>query len=345
MKLLSIAVPCYNSAEYMEKCIKTLLVGGEEVEILLVDDGSTKDNTAKIADHWAKKYPTIIRAIHQENAGHGGAVNTGLLNATGLYFKVVDSDDRLQKKAYLRILEVIRKQVRSNNPVDMILSNFVYDKQGVKHKKIMQYRRYLPIDQVFTWDDIRKFPLGKYILMHSIMYRTQLIKDCQLKLPKHTFYVDNIFAFYPFPYVKTMYYVDVNFYWYFIGRDDQSVNEKVMISRIDQQMRVNRLMMQYYVKFKEEGLLESVSKNFNKYMLSDLTIITAISSIMCIRSNDPKLFEMKKELWNDLKTLDKEVYKKIRYSALGIGLNLPGKGGREIASKLYEVAQRIYGFN
>ena len=92
MKLLSIAIPCYNSQDYMESCIESLLVGGEEVEILIVDDGSS-DRTAEIADDYARKYPTIVKAIHQENKGHGGAVNTGLAHATGLYFKVVDSDD------------------------------------------------------------------------------------------------------------------------------------------------------------------------------------------------------------------------------------------------------------
>ena len=109
MKLLSVAIPCYNSAEYMAKCIDSLLAGGEEVEILIVDDGSTKDRTAQIADEYAQKYPTIIKAIHKENGGHGSAVNTGLENATGLYFKVVDSDDWVKKDAYLAILDKLRE--------------------------------------------------------------------------------------------------------------------------------------------------------------------------------------------------------------------------------------------
>ena len=99
MKLLSIAIPCYNSQDYMESCIESLLVGGEEVEILIVDDGSS-DRTAEIADDYARKYPTIVKAIHQENGGHGEAVNAGIRNATGLYFKVVDSDDWVNKEAY-----------------------------------------------------------------------------------------------------------------------------------------------------------------------------------------------------------------------------------------------------
>ena len=85
MKLLSIAVPCYNSQDYMRNCVDSLLKGGELVEILIVNDGS-KDDTAKIADEYAEKYPTIVRAIHQENGGHGEAVNTGIRNATGFYF-------------------------------------------------------------------------------------------------------------------------------------------------------------------------------------------------------------------------------------------------------------------
>ena len=89
MKLLSIAIPCYNSQDYMAHCIESLLPGGEDVEILIVNDGS-KDDTAKIADEYAAKYPTIVKAIHKENGGHGSAVNTGIENATGIYFKVVD---------------------------------------------------------------------------------------------------------------------------------------------------------------------------------------------------------------------------------------------------------------
>ena len=99
MKLLTFAIPCYNSEAYMEKCIESLLPGGDDVEILIVDDGS-HDRTAEIADAYEKKYPGIIRAIHQENGGHGEAVNAGIRNATGLYFKVVDSDDWVALDAY-----------------------------------------------------------------------------------------------------------------------------------------------------------------------------------------------------------------------------------------------------
>ena len=103
MKILSVAIPCYNSEAYMRKCIESLLPGGEDIEILIVDDGSKKDNTAAVADSYQEKYPTIVKAIHQENGGHGEAVNTGIANASGVYFKVVDSDDWVDSDVLLKI--------------------------------------------------------------------------------------------------------------------------------------------------------------------------------------------------------------------------------------------------
>ncbi len=58
-----------------------------------------------------KSFPNIVRVIHQENGGHGEAVNTGIKNATGLYFKVVDSDDCLGRKALEKVLNLLEEMV------------------------------------------------------------------------------------------------------------------------------------------------------------------------------------------------------------------------------------------
>ena len=121
MKLLSVAVPCYNSQAYMEKCVDSLLEGGDQVEILIVDDGSS-DDTAKIADDYAARYPGIVKAIHQENGGHGEAVNTGLKNATGIFFKVVDSDDWVNKEAYEAILTKLSEIVGGHRTAQRVRS-------------------------------------------------------------------------------------------------------------------------------------------------------------------------------------------------------------------------------
>lgn len=339
MKLLSIAVPCFNSAAYMEHCIETLLHGGEDVEILIVDDGSQKDNTAEIADSFQEKYPTICKAIHQENGGHGCAVCTGLANATGAFFKVVDSDDWVDEEAYDRIIETIRHFVESNEQLDLLVSNFVYEKEGAAHKKVMRYRHVLPEEKLIGWDDIGRFHIGQYILMHSVIYRTQLLRDCGLDLPKHTFYVDNIFVYQPLPHVKTLYYLDVDFYRYFIGRDDQSVNEKVMISRIDQQILVTKLMLGYYDPY------TIPEKKLRRYMINYLDIMMTICSILAIRSGTDENFEKKKELWKFLREQNFRLYMRIRFGFLGQAMNVPGKGGRTVSVSMYKLAQKIYGFN
>ncbi|MBO5210278.1 MAG: glycosyltransferase family 2 protein [Lachnospiraceae bacterium] len=341
MKLLSIAIPSYNSEAYMRKCIESLLVGGEDVEILIVNDGS-KDKTAEIADEYQAKYPSIVKAIHKENGGHGSAVNAGLEQATGLYFKVVDSDDWVKESAYMEILKTLREVVAGDTTLDMLISNFVYEKEGEKKHKVMRYKHALPQNKIFTWDEVKHFYKGQYILMHSVIYRTQLLKDCGLKLPEHTFYVDNLFVFEPLPYVKTMYYLDVNFYRYYIGREGQSVNEQVMISRIDQQIKVNKIMLDYIIDKKAEI---SKQKKLRTYMVNYLEIITVISSVLLIRSGTEENLEKKKELWDCIKKKNSLLYMRLRYGIMGNTMNLPGKGGRKISVEAYKICQRFFKFN
>ena len=338
MKLLTITVPSYNSEAYLDRCMATLLPGGDEVEILIVDDGS-KDRTAEIADEYERKYPGIVRAIHQENGGHGEAVNAGIRNATGLFFKVVDSDDWVDYEAYMKILKKLRELAGEDEEVDMLISNYVYEKVGATHKKCIHYRNVLPQNKIFKWEEIGRFHLDQYILMHSVIYRTQLLRECGLELPKHTFYVDNIYVYKPLPSVKHMYYMDVDFYRYFIGRDDQSVNEKVMIGRIDQQIKVNKIMID------EFDLWKIPNPKLRHYMFNYLEIITVISTIMLIRSGTEENLEKKRELWKYIKDHDIRLFHHLRNGIMGNAMNLPGRGGRKISVAAYKLSQKIVGFN
>ena len=322
----------------MEKAINSILVGGEDVEIIVVNDGS-KDGTQEIAERYQEKYPTIVKAVEKPNGGHGDAVNCGLAHATGKYFKVVDSDDWVDEEALLKILDTIKGFVKDESEVDMVIANYVYEKVGMTHKKVIRYDNVLPENQIFKWEDIGRFRLDQYILMHSVIYRTEMLKLCQLELPKHTFYVDNIYVYYPLPHVRTLYYMNVDLYRYFIGREDQSVNEKVMISRIDQQLFVTKKMISMY----ELRLIGS--KKLRKYMVNYLAIMMTVSSILCIRSKKKENLEKKKELWAYLKKKDYRTYMKIRYGILGQTMNLPGRSGRRVSSLAYTVARRLIGFN
>lgn len=338
MKYISFAIPCYNSQDYMARAIDSILPGGEEIEIIIVNDGS-KDRTSEIAHEYMEDYPDIVRVIDKENGGHGDAVNAGLSAAQGRYFKVVDSDDWVDEDALKEILTFFRNMEDDGEQIDMLVSNFVYEKVGAAHKKCVHYRNALPQDEIFRWDDIGHFRLDQYILMHSVIYRTDMLKLTQMKLPKHTFYVDNIYVYYPLPHVRKIYYLDVDFYRYFIGRDDQSVNEKNMIARADQQIYVTKTMIDMY------DLKEISSRKLRLYMVNYLAIMMTVSSIILIRSKTKENIEKKRELWKYLKRRDLRAYIKIRYGILGQTMNIPGKPGRKISSLAYSVARRIIGFN
>ena len=337
MKYISFAIPCYNSEAYMTHAIESILPGGEDVEIIIVNDGS-KDNTSRIGHEYAEKYPDIIKVIDKENGGHGDAVNSGLAAASGKYFKVVDSDDWVKEESLHRILQVLRGFEEEGQQVDMLIANYVYEKEGMETKKCIHYRNVLPQDEIFHWSDIGHFHLDQYILMHSVIYRTELLQLCQLRLPKHTFYVDNIYVYYPLPHVRKMYYMDEDFYRYYIGREDQSVNEKVMIKRVDQQIFVTKKMIDMY------QMKEITNKKLKKYMINYLAIMMTVSSILCIRSKERENLDKKKDLWLYLRKKDVKTYFKIRYGILGQTMNLPGRSGRKISSLAYTVARRLIGF-
>ena len=340
MKLLSIAIPCYNSEKYMRKCIDSLLIGGEDVEILIIDDGSTKDRTAEIADEYEAQFPTIVRAIHKENGGHGSAVNTGIANATGLYFKVVDSDDWVKQDAYFKILDTLRELAGGGQALDMLISNYVYEKEGERRKKVIQYRHILPVEKMFTWTDCHHFLKGHYILMHSVIFRTRLLQECGLKLPEHTFYVDNIFVYQPLPYVKSMYYMDLDLYRYFIGRADQSVNESIMVKRVDQQLRVTRHMIdcQDLDELKDQ-------KRLHAYMVHYLSVMMAVSDIFLLLDGSDEAKAKRTGLWQYLKGhVSTGVYRAVRYNLGGL-TDLKFPGGDKLTLGVYRQLRKVFKFN
>lgn len=339
MKYVTFCVPCYNSANYMEHCIKTLLTAGEDVEIILVDDGSVKDNTAEICDRYAREYPTIIKAIHQENGGHGEGVNQGIRNATGLYYKVVDSDDWVDETALRNVLNQIKTFYKDNSLVDMIICNYVYEYTATNKQRTVDFKNVFVADKIFNFEQTKKFKKSQFLAMHSAIYKTSVLKDINLTLPKHTFYVDNVFVYVPLPHVKTFYYMRENLYRYFIGREDQSVNEKIIMKRIDQHIKVTKIMIDAY---KLDDLKQS--KKLAKYMADYVSILMSINSIYLIKIGDKEALAKKNELWNYLKTNDLSLYKSCKRHLEGLSAT-NSKLGMAICKVIYNIARKILKFN
>ena len=339
MKTISFVVPCYNSADYMDHCIETLVACGDDVEVIVVNDGSTKDNTSQIAHDWQERHPDIVRAVDQENRGHGGTVNHGLELASGLYFTVVDSDDWLDGAAMAHVMAYLRTQLDAENPTDLVVANYVYDKTHEHKRKTMSYRNVFPTDREFTWDEIGRFMPSQYLLMHSALYRTCLLADMGLRLPEHCFYVDNVFVYAPLPQVKSLRYFDVDMYHYFIGREDQSVNERVMLSSIDQQIRITKTMIDLVdLTQVEQGKLAN-------YMFNYLSMMMCICSVFLRMEETPENEAKRAEIWDYLRTTRPAMYAHVRASILNLGTNLPSPAGRSFGLGCYRIAQKLFKFN
>ena len=335
LKLLSIAIPSYNSEDYLRRCLDTAVQGGEEVEVIVVDDGST-DHTADIGREYCRLYPNIVRLIQKENGGHGSAVNCGLQAAEGTFFKVVDSDDWLDPVAYRNVLEVLRKA----ESVDLVVTNYVYEYFYAGKRKCVKFGNVFPVGEVITWEEMKRFRMSQFMIMHAMIYRTEVLRSCGLHLPEHTFYVDNIFAYVPLPFVKKLMYVDSDLYRYFIGRADQSVNTKVMIKRIDQQLRVTKIMADAYNLFADVD-----SRKLKEYMLHYLSIMVSISLIHLYLSENPEDAPKAPELWEYLRGRDQKLYAAVRTDFVNRFIRLLHREGQHATKAGFRIARRIYKFS
>ena len=327
----------------MDKCIESILAfddGLGDIEILLVDDGSTKDNTAQKADDWHDRHPDTIYAIHKENGGHGSAVNMGLAEARGRYFKVVDSDDWLDEAAMRTIMPYLRRQSELRDACDLVIGNYVYEKVFEGTRTVIDYRNVFPTDAEFAWNEIGRFKPSQYLLMHSVIYRTEMLRDVGLVLPEHCFYVDTIFVYVPLPAVYSIRYFDVDMYRYFIGREGQSVNEEIMKSRIDQQLRVTRFMIDS-VNLEQDV----VQKKLRNYMSNYLSMMMCICSVFLRMINTPEAEKKREDIWAYLNERRPESYARIRHNILNFSTNIGGELGRKLGLGGYHIAQKIFKFN
>ena len=335
MKLLTVTVPCYNSQDYMEKCIESLLPGGDRVEIIIIDDGS-KDRTGAIADAYAEKYPEMVRVIHQENGGHGEGINQGLRHATGLYFKVVDSDDTMSGDfvSFLDTLEACHNQ----GGVDLLLTNYFYvHTDGVGDRSI-DYKSSLPTNRFFTWDETKPFRVHQLMTIHSCTFRTELMRNWAQPLPKHVFYEDNLMVYQTLLHVQKLYYMPVDLYRYWIGRPDQSVQKAVMLKRYHHQLLATERCF-------TACHLDSISnKRLHRYLRHELFIMYAIG-ILYARLNKTKEADARlQQMWDICREFDPKWAKHFRNSPLW-WLCIPGGFGRWFCGVIYWLANKVVRFN
>ena len=336
MKLLTVTVPCYNSQDYMRHCIESLLPGGERVEILIIDDGS-KDDTGRIADEYAEKYPTIVRVIHQENGGHGEGINQGLRHAAGTYFKVVDSDDWLSDDfpAFLDLLE----QCEARGGVDLAVTNYYYvHSDGIGDRSI-NYSSVLPEGRVFTWADTRPFRIHQMLTIHSCTFRTENMRKWGCELPKHTFYEDNLMVYLTLPHTRRMVYMNADLYRYAIGRPDQSVQRTVMMKRYHHQILVTERC------FTSCHLDDMQEPRLKRYMRHELFVMFGIAILFTRLNRTVETDAALERMWETCMAFDPKWGGYFRNRSPLRFICLPGRFGQNVSGLVYKLANKVVRFN
>lgn len=274
-KLLSVVVPSYNASKYLDFNLQSFLMPSvpEKLEVIIVDDGST-DDTAQIADAYHEKYPNTIKAVHKENGGHGSGINAGLRAATGKYFKVVDADDWVDHEALERLLcyiasvnvadadtDIDTAQVRAdakaraqNKAVfvpDVIYNNY-YWRLTDEAKSPDKYDRKVEFAEPFSGVEYHKVYDFEsiadrcYIKMHNMTIRTDILREHQIHIDEHCYYVDMEYILYSMPYVETIAFLPEFLYQYQIGRQGQSMDPVKMQRNAAQYDRVLASIYAYY---------------------------------------------------------------------------------------------------
>lgn len=296
-KILTISVAAYNAAADIEKCLNSMLQTDvhDLLEIIVVNDGS-KDNTAEIAQRYVDYYPGIVQLINKENGGHGSTINASIKAATGKYYKIVDSDDWVDKDGIERLVRTLQTV-----DTDLILNPFhavdAESKEIIRTFKPFSDEQALGIIQTIDQAE------GITIPMHSITFNTDTIRKMGPIISEKCFYVDMEYTNFPLIHVQNFICLPFPVYHYLLGTTTQSVNIQNLIKRREQHLHVVKRIISFYQKHKE-----SMHPNIRKTVLYSVQFATLTQSKIYFNM-DP--MESKSEIIafdNWLKSTAPEVY-------------------------------------
>ena len=234
MKLLSVAVPCYNVEPYLEKCLSSFCGEGLEdaLEVLIVDDGS-QDKTAEIARGFVAQHPEIFRLIEKENGGHGSAVNAGIDAAAGKYFRIVDGDDWVDTGALGDFLRRL-----ADTDTDLVVDQKTRVDMVTGTKRFISLPAEIPFGKPVSFLDYSGDALCHFYSLHTVTVRTSLLKEHDIRLQEHCFYVDNEYLLKAMAYSRYVTFYNLDVYRYLVGNQNQSVSHQSYVKRYGQHERV-----------------------------------------------------------------------------------------------------------
>lgn len=249
MKLLTVTIPAYNMEKLLPCCLNSLTAAGcaDELEAIIVNDGSM-DGTLAVARDYEKRYPGMIRVIDKENGGHGSGINAGIKAATGRYFKVLDADDWFDSDALKKLLAILR-----DCSAELVTTGFCcVDADSLRVTEQRSPVLGGPMDEgLYDFDEVCG---NMFARMHSVTFRTDILKDNNIRIDEHKFYVDMEYILLPVPYIKKVYVSEFPLYMYRLGANGQSVSLASMRKNIDHHLSVMQRVLTFIDECRLTGL-------------------------------------------------------------------------------------------
>ena len=338
--ILSFIIPSYNVEWCLQKALDSMLLTDAltDIEVIIVNDGST-DGTQDIAERYVQRFPQNVHLINKVNGGHGSAINSGVLQVTGKYFKVVDSDDWVvtgNLPEFIRVLKTCN--------TDVILTPFHQVDMYSGSKEIWrmycdEYERDYSLEYMTAnWKSF-----DRCCMFHGITYRTDFYRQYNYQLPEKVFYEDHEYSTIPFCYARSVYPVNLFIYQYLVGNSQQSVSDQSKLKRLSDAVKVTRDLLIYT---REHPELDAYGR---KYLsLKILSGIPSYYETVCILQKDKHKGRKEMDGYDRmLHELDVPIYNAVRrksqiYRLLSWLHVSPGFYRRVLSSRLYSVIRKSH---
>lgn len=295
-KILTISIAAYNVQDYISNTIESLLIENiEDLEILIIDDGGT-DDTVKIAEKYAKKFPHVIKVVKKTNGGYGSTINYGIDHATGKYFKQLDGDDWFDQDGLLALLKLLRE-----NDADVFYTPYIFFdlKKQMKEKK-----------DAFRSDLEGKYDINQvinknlyWLNMYTLTYRTEILRESNIRLIEKCLYTDAIYALLPITIAQNIYISHQVVYVYRYGRDEQSMSKISRLTHYNDHVKVSLFIMQFYSDNKNKFTPEM--KEYCQYYVSYQLAMTACRYLFLIKKGK-KILD---DFLSGIQSIDEELYR------------------------------------
>lgn len=304
---MSIVVPTYNAEKFLDRGLSSFLIcrdnSGqvqdrsyelakedrldeinadmqmlEKLEVIVVNDG-TPDDSVAVAQRYVDRYPRTFKILNKENGGHGSAINAGVEQVTGKYFKVIDADDWVDTEELAKLINLLE---RVDEPA--IIQGFrFYDIS--KQQYMSAIVKPVELNKAYSLKNIMDMWDAVYdgLSFHGVAYNTKFYKSQNYRLAEHVFYEDQEYATVPFSYADAVRFVDGELYIYRIGDVNQSVSAQNQIKRLPDLDKV------IFKILESEKNIDKMPEGGREHFIRKTSgIITSYYQIAMIKNKDKK---------------------------------------------------------